>query len=209
METPANSGPLPLQDPFSAEAADPFPCFQAWFAEAQASEPNDPNAIALATATSDAIPSVRMVLLKEVTADSFVFYTNAESRKGEELRANPHAALCLHWKSLRRQVRIEGPLTEVSPAQADAYFHSRSRASQIGAIASEQSRPLADRSTLEARAAELAQCYPGEVPRPPHWTGFALRAERIEFWRDGADRLHDRMLYTRVANGWQRTRLYP
>ena len=165
--------------------------------------------MALATATPTGAPSVRMVLLKDAAADCFVFYTNAESRKGEEMRANRQAALCLHWKSLRRQVRIEGPLTEVSAAQADAYFHSRSRQSQLGAAASDQSRPLADRGLLEARAAELATRYPGEVPRPAHWTGFALRAERIEFWRDGPHRLHDRMLYERSEQGWRRTRLYP
>ena len=196
-------------DPFAPKVLDPFPCFHAWYADAQAAEPNDPNAMALATATPAGLPSVRMVLLKDITTDAFVFYTNAESRKGQELAANPHAALCLHWKSLRRQVRIEGAITEVSAQQADAYFHSRSHQSQIGAIASEQSRPLADRTTLEAHAAELAQRYPGEVPRPPHWTGFAVHAEVIEFWRDGADRLHDRMLYERAQQGWSRQRLYP
>ncbi len=208
MDTRANSS-HPQQDPFSPEAVDPFPCFYAWFAEAEAQEPNDPNAMALATATPAGLPSVRMVLLKDITADAFVFYTNAESRKGQELRANPHAALCLHWKSLRRQIRIEGPLTEVSPEQADAYFHSRSRKSQISAVASQQSRPLADRAVLEAQAAEIDRRHPDEVPRPPHWTGFGLHAERIEFWRDGAHRLHDRMLYERIAQHWQRTRLYP
>ncbi len=196
-------------DPFSPGALDPFPCFHAWFSEAEASEPNDANAMALATATPQGLPSVRMVLLKGVADGAFVFYTNAESRKGAELRANPQAALCLHWKSLRRQVRMEGPITEVPAQQADAYFHSRSRQSQIGAAASQQSRPLKDRALLEAAAAELAQEYPGEVPRPPHWTGFAVRAERIEFWRDGPHRLHDRMLYLRTLHGWKRQRLYP
>ena len=199
----------PITDPFSPEAHDPMPCFRAWLREAEANEPNDPNAMALATATPSGLPSVRMVLLKEVGDAEFVFYTNAQSRKGDELYANPHAALCLHWKSLRRQVRIEGSVVEVSPERADVYFRSRSRASQLSALASEQSRPLADRATLEARAAELAQRYPDEVPRPPHWTGFAVHAERLEFWRGGADRLHDRMLYTRVGGGWERTRLYP
>ena len=206
MHQPSHAQP---HDPFADEAIDPFPCFHAWFAEAQAGEPNDPNAMALATATPQGAPSVRMVLLKEVTTDAFVFYTNAESRKGQELRANPLAALCLHWKSLRRQVRVEGPLAEVTAEQADAYFHSRSHASQIGAAASQQSRPLADRALLERAAAELEQRYPGEVPRPIYWTGFALRAESIEFWRDGAHRLHDRMLYTRTPDGWTRQRLYP
>ena len=199
----------PSTDPFSPEANDPMPCFLAWFAEAQASEPNDPNAMALASATPTGLPSVRMVLLKEVGDAGFVFYTNAQSRKGDELRTNPHAALCLHWKSLRRQVRIEGPLVEVSAERADAYFHSRSRESQLSAAASEQSRPLADRPTLETRAAELARQYPDEVPRPAYWTGFAVHPERLEFWRNGADRLHDRMLYTRAGDRWERTRLYP
>jgi pyridoxamine 5'-phosphate oxidase len=199
----------PSTDPFSPQALDPMPCFLAWFAEAQASEPNDPNAMALATATPTGLPSVRMVLLKEVGDAEFVFYTNAQSRKGEELRNNPHAALCAHWKSLRKQVRIEGTLVQVPPERATAYFHSRSRESQLSAAASEQSRPLVDRATLELRAAELAQRYPGEVPRPPHWTGFAVHAERIEFWRSGAHRLHDRMLYVRAGERWERTRLYP
>lgn len=196
-------------DPFAPDALDPFPCFHAWFAAAQAAEPNDPNAMALATATAQGVPSVRMVLLKGVADGAFVFYTNAESRKGQELRANPQAALCLHWKSIRRQVRIAGPIHEVTAEQADQYFHSRSRQSQIGAVASQQSRPLQDRAMLDAAAAKLEQRYPGEIPRPTQWTGFAVRAERIEFWRDGAHRLHDRMLYTRTANGWDRQRLYP
>jgi pyridoxamine 5'-phosphate oxidase len=198
------------QDPFSPEALDPLPCFHAWLAEARANEPNDPDAMALATATPEGLPSVRMVLLKDITADaSFVFYTNAQSRKGQEIRANPHAALCLHWKSLRRQIRIEGPLSEVPSAQADAYFHSRARGSQIGALASEQSRPLADRIVLEARAAEIAALYPNEIPRPRYWTGFGVHAQSIEFWRSRRDRLHDRMLYTRIPGGWERSLLYP
>ncbi|HEY3988149.1 MAG TPA: pyridoxamine 5'-phosphate oxidase [Acidobacteriaceae bacterium] len=197
-------------DPFSPEAIDPLPCFHAWLAEARALEPNDPDAMALATATPQGLPSVRTVLLKDLSADgSFVFYTNAESRKGQEMRANPHAALCFHWKSLRRQIRIEGPLSEVSSAQADAYFRSRPRGSQLGAIASDQSRPLSSRAALEARAAELATRYPGEIPRPPHWTGFAVLAQTIEFWLSRPDRLHDRVLYTRVPHGWSRTLLYP
>jgi pyridoxamine 5'-phosphate oxidase len=151
-----------------------------------------------------------MVLVKDMTtAGSFVFYTNAESRKGLEVRANPHAALCFHWKSLRRQIRIEGPLSEVSSQQADAYFHSRARGSQIGALASDQSRPLTSRAALEARAAELAELYPVEIPRPPHWTGFAIEAQTIEFWLSRQDRLHDRMLYTRIPGGWERSLLYP
>jgi pyridoxamine 5'-phosphate oxidase len=197
-------------DPFSPEADDPLLCFHAWFAEARLAEPNDPDAMALATATPAGLPSVRMVLLKEITRDgSFVFYTNAESRKGTELATNPRAALCFHWKSLRRQVRVQGPVSEVSPERADAYFQSRARGSQLGALASDQSRPLPDRATLEARAAECALRYPGEVPRPPYWTGFAVRAQAIEFWRGRPDRLHDRMLYTRTPGGWRRTLLYP
>ena len=205
----ANTPQIASTDPFSPEAHDPMPCFRAWLREAEASEPNDPTAMALATATPTGLPSVRMVLLKEVRDAEFVFYTNAQSRKGDELYANPHAALCLHWKSLRRQVRIEGPVIEVSAERADTYFRSRSRESQLSAAASEQSRPLVDRATLEARTAELAQRYPDEVPRPSHWTGFAVHAERLEFWRGGAHRLHDRMLYTRVGDTWERTRLYP
>jgi pyridoxamine 5'-phosphate oxidase len=210
---PARTSPS-FTDPFSPEAHDPMPCFRAWLALAEASEPNDPNAMALATATRTGVPSVRMVLLKELSDTEFVFYTNAQSRKGEELYSNPVAALCFHWKSLQRQVRIEGPVTEVYPERADAYFRSRSRSSQISALASEQSRPLADRATLEQRAAALEQQYPDipgapDVPRPAYWTGFALHAERIEFWKNGPHRLHDRMLYTRNNGVWTRTRLYP
>lgn len=198
------------QNPFSAEASDPLPCFHAWLAEAQVLEPNDPNAAALATATAAGVPSVRMVLVKDITSDgSFVFYTNAESRKGVEIRGNPHAALCFYWKSLRRQIRIEGPLSETSSEQADTYFHSRARGSQLGALASDQSRPLIGRAALEARAAELARLYPEGIPRPPHWTGFSLHAQAIEFWHSRQDRLHDRMLYTRISGGWTRTLLYP
>ena len=210
VDTSANSELLPLQDPFSAEGIDPLPCFGAWLGEARMLEPNDPDAMALATATPAGVPSVRMVLLKEIGPDgTFVFYTNAQSRKGVEIGANPHAALCFHWKSLRRQIRIEGPLSEVSPQQADAYFRSRARGSQLGAVVSDQSRPLPDRAILETRAAELAERYPGEIPRPPHWTGFAVHARTIEFWRSRPDRLHDRMLYTRTPQAWQRTLLYP
>ena len=206
----ANPGDPSELDPFSPTASSPLPCFRAWFAEARALEPNDPDAMALATATPDGCPSVRMVLLKAIGDDaSFVFYTNAESRKGAEIRANPHAALCLHWKSLRRQVRIEGPLSEVPAAEADTYFRGRSRGSKLGAWASEQSRPLDVRDTLESRVAELARQYPDEIPRPVYWTGFALLAEAIEFWRSRQDRLHDRMLYTRTASGWVRTLLFP
>ncbi|WP_095012259.1 pyridoxamine 5'-phosphate oxidase [Tsuneonella mangrovi] len=191
--------------------SDPLATFGAWFAEARESEPNDSNAMALATATPGGLPSVRMVLLKEWGPEGFTFYTNAESRKGDEIRANPHAALLFHWKSLRRQVRIEGPLSEVLPAQADAYFHSRPSVSQIGSAASDQSRPLDDRATYLSRVEQLqAQVGDGEVPRPSHWTGFTLDPQHIEFWLDRPNRLHDRRLFTRTPDGgWESGLLYP
>ena len=192
--------------------SDPFALFEVWFAEAKESEPNDPNAMALATASDDGFPSVRMVLLKGYGSDGFVFYTNAESRKGEQIRANRRAALLFHWKSLRRQVRIEGPLDEVTEAEADAYFHSRPRVSQIGSAASDQSRPLPDRQVYLDRVAAVEARYPdGDIPRPPHWTGFRLSPRRIEFWRDRQYRLHDRRLFTRddASDPWINTLLYP
>ena len=182
--------------------SDPFTVFEAWFGKATTSEPNDANAMALATATPDGAPSVRMVLLKEHGRDGFVFYTNAESRKGAEIRANPRAALLFHWKSLRRQVRIEGPLTEVSTAMADAYFASRHPESRLGSAASDQSRPLDSRDTYVARVEALRARYGEDVPRPPHWTGFRLVPERIEFWLDREHRLHERRLFVRSARGW-------
>jgi pyridoxamine 5'-phosphate oxidase len=190
-------------------ASDPLALFDSWFAEAQASEPNDANAMALATATADGRPSVRMVLLKGHGPDGFVFYTNAESRKGQEIAANPHAALLFHWKSLRRQVRIEGPLTEVTPTEADAYFHSRPRVSQLGSAASDQSRPLDARQTYLDRVEALAGRFEGEIPRPPHWTGFRLTPEAIEFWLDRPNRLHERRRFTRAGGRWASTLLYP
>ena len=193
---------------------DPMALFERWFAEARESEPNDSNAMALATAMPDGRPSARMVLLKGHGPDGFVFYTNAESRKGREIAANPHAALLFHWKSLRRQIRIEGPLSEVFAAEADAYFHSRARVSQLGSAASDQSRPLDSRDTYLARVKELADQHQGqEIPRPPHWTGFRLVPQRIEFWIDRANRLHERRRFTREGpnadGGWTSTLLYP
>ena len=190
--------------------SDPFMLFEVWYAEAKEAEPNDPNAMALATASEDGFPSVRMILLKGHGTDGFVFYTNAESRKGEQIRANMRAALLFHWKSLRRQIRIEGPLTQVSDATADEYFHSRSRPAQLGAVASDQSRPLADREAFVARYHEAeARFAGGEVERPAHWTGFTLHAERIEFWLDRDNRLHDRCVFLREGDGWTSTLLFP
>ena len=190
---------------------DPFDLFEAWFAEAKDSEPNDPNAMALATATPDGAPSVRMVLLKGHGSDGFVFYTNAQSRKGGEIRANMQASLLFHWKSLRRQIRINGPLEEVTTAEADEYFHSRPRVSQIGSAASDQSRPLASRAEYVERIDALAAEFPeGDIPRPDHWTGFRLRPTEVEFWLDRPNRLHDRRQYSRTADGsWTSMLLYP
>lgn len=191
--------------------SDPFALFATWLAEAEASEAHDANAMALATATPQGVPSVRMVLLKGHGEDGFVFYTNAQSRKGAEIATNPRAALLFHWKSLRRQIRIEGRLSEVSPAEADAYFHSRGRVSQLGSAASDQSRPLPERKVYLDRVAALAEEYPeGDVPRPAHWTGFRLYPEAIEFWLDRPNRLHDRRRFTRGATGgWSSMLLYP
>ena len=189
---------------------DPFALFTTWMKEAAAKEPNDPNAMALATVGADGMPSLRMVLLKGHDDEGFVFYTNLESRKGRQLVEHPKAALLFHWKSLRRQVRIEGPVEAVSDQEADAYFASRPRQSQIGAWASDQSRPLAGRFELEKRVAVFAAKYAlGKVPRPPHWSGFRLLPRRIEFWQDGPFRLHDRILYESAEKGWQIERLYP
>lgn len=192
-------------------ARDPFEQFGDWLTVAGESEPNDPNAMNLSTCTPDGRPSSRMVLLKGFDDRGFVFYTNYESRKGQQLLGNPHAALCLHWKSLRAQVRVEGAVEPVSAEEADEYFNSRPRDSRIGAWASQQSRPLKGRFELEARVAEYAARYAiGSIPRPPHWSGFRVVPERIEFWKDRPFRLHDRLVYLRQADGrWGTERLYP
>lgn len=191
-------------------ADDPFALFDSWFAEARANEPNDPEAMALATSTADGHPSVRMVLLKGHGPAGFVFYTNGDSRKGGELADNPHVALLFHWKSLRRQVRIEGPVEPVGADEADAYFASRARDSQLGAHASLQSRPLDRRETFEQRFEEVKARYEGtDVPRPERWTGFRVVPERIEFWMDRAHRLHERRLFVRTSDGWSEGLLYP
>lgn len=194
------------------ENSDPLALFRDWYAEAANSEPNDPDAVALATVGPDGTPSARMVLLKGYDPAGFVFYTNYESRKGQHLQAHTKAALLFHWKSLRRQVRLEGPVSQTTPQEADAYFASRARGSQIGAWASEQSRPLESRFALEKRVAECtAKHLVGTVPRPAHWSGFRLQPLLIEFWQDGAFRLHDRLEYRRPAPGepWTTRTLYP
>ena len=189
---------------------DPFALFAAWRDEARALEPNDPDARASATAEAQGRPSVRMVLLRRYGPDGFGFFTNLDSRKGQELAANPNAAMVIHWKSLRRQVRAEGPMVQVDDAEADAYFAGRSRESRLGSWASDQSRPLDSRETFERRYADVQARFDGsEVPRPPRWSGFRLIPDRIEFWSDRPHRLHERRLFERSANGWNEGLLYP
>jgi len=195
-----------------APTDEPIELFRAWFAEAKAREPNDPDAMALATVDARGLPDVRMVLLKGVDARGFVFYTNLESAKGEELAGNPRAALCLHWKSLERQVRVRGPVVAVSAEEADAYFASRPKDSQIGAWASRQSRPLEGRFALEKEVARFAAKYAlASVPRPPHWSGFRVQPLSIEFWRARPFRLHERLRYSRgtLNSPWVTERLFP
>jgi pyridoxamine 5'-phosphate oxidase len=201
----AGEPPLP-------EGGDPYLLFGQWLEAAKASEPNDANAMALATVDGDGLPDVRMVLLKEVDPRGFTFYTNTQSAKGQELAANPKAALMFHWKSLRRQVRIRGPVSPVTEAEADAYFASRARSSQIGAWASDQSRPMETRHALEKRVAEFGLKFGlGRVERPAHWSGYRLTPLQIEFWRDRPFRLHERLVFARgdPSSPWVNSRLFP
>ncbi|ABC89752.1 pyridoxamine 5`-phosphate oxidase protein [Rhizobium etli CFN 42] len=194
------------------ESGEPFKLFAEWLKEAEASEPNDPNAVALATVDEHGLPNVRMVLLKGFDDDGFVFYTNFESQKGREILGQKKAAMCFHWKSLRRQVRLRGPVEIVSDAEADAYFKTRARGSRIGAWASKQSRPLESRFALEKAVAEYTARYAiGEIPRPPHWSGFRIRPTSIEFWKDQQFRLHDRIEFRRPSpvGAWEKVRMYP
>ena len=191
--------------------SDPFTQFDAWFAEAKASEINDPNAMTVASVGTDGQPSARMVLLKGHSRDGFVFYTNQQSHKANQIAQRPFVALLFHWKTLRRQIRIEGTVLTVDPAVADAYFATRGRDSQIGAWASEQSRPLDSRATFEARFEEVSARYEGvDVPRPPHWSGYCVSPQKIEFWQDREHRLHERRVFTRTGpDRWDEAMLYP
>ncbi|MBC8244900.1 MAG: pyridoxamine 5'-phosphate oxidase [Verrucomicrobia bacterium] len=210
MSHPAETNPHGLNAVFGDET-EPLPLFNAWYAEAAHAEPYDHTAFALATADANGRPSVRMLLLKGADENGFAFYTNLNSRKAAELRGNPHAAICFHWKNLRRQIRIGGPVTPVSDGEADAYFASRDHGSRVGAWVSLQSSPMASRAELEQRLAELQAKHPegDEVPRPPHWSGWRLRPSEVEFWLHGGDRLHERLLYQKTGDGWERSILYP
>lgn len=208
----ADRDPAHADDTVFFTKTDPYDLFADWLAEAVKSEPNDANAMSLATVDETGLPNVRMVLLKGADKDGFVWYTNLESAKGEELLGQGKAAICFHWKSLRRQVRVRGVVSTVSDEEADAYFQSRARDSRIGAWASEQSRPLEGRFALEKRVAQYATKFGiGKVPRPPHWSGFRLTPVQMEFWKDRPFRLHDRLVFKRDAAGspWTTTRLYP
>jgi pyridoxamine 5'-phosphate oxidase len=199
-----------MNDDAQLTTVDPIAQFNAWFAEAAAQEPVNPDAAALATADAAGRPSVRMVLVKSADTRGFVFYTNSDSRKGQEMAANPRAALVFYWKSLLRQVRVEGPVSQVPPEEADAYHTTRARASQIGAWASPQSRPMVGRFEFERRIAQFTAKYAvGAVPRPPFWNGYRIAPEQIEFWQERRFRLHDRILYSRSPDGWTAERLYP
>ena len=204
------SNPLGLSVVFGDET-EPLPLFHAWYAEAEQAEPYDPTAFALATADASGKPSVRLLLLKGAGEGGFAFYTNLNSRKAAELRENPHASMCFHWKTMRRQIRISGAVTPVSDTEADAYFASRDHARRVGAWASLQSSPMASRAELQQRLAELQAKYSegGDVPRPPHWSGWRLEPGEVEFWLHGDDRLHERLLYRKTGDGWERSILYP
>ena len=192
------------------EASEPLELFANWFGDAEKTEPNDPNAVALATVDAEGLPDVRMVLLKGYDERGFVFYTNFESAKGVEILGSMKAAMCFHWKSLRRQVRLRGPVEIVSEEEADAYYASRARGSRIGAWASKQSRPLESRFALEKAVAEYTARHAiGDIPRPPYWSGFRIMPQTIEFWHDRPFRLHDRLVFSRDGDGWKTTRLYP
>jgi pyridoxamine 5'-phosphate oxidase len=198
------------QAPDFADRTEPFALFSEWFADAQKSEPNDPNAVAVATVDPDGLPNVRMVLMKDYDSRGFVFYTNYESAKGRELLSAGKAAMCFHWKSLRRQVRIRGAVESVTDAEADEYYASRARGSRIGAWASKQSRPLESRFALEKAVAEYTLKFGvGAIPRPAYWSGFRLLPTQIEFWHDRPFRLHDRVVFSRDGDGWGKVRLYP
>ncbi|MBU1375947.1 MAG: pyridoxamine 5'-phosphate oxidase [Alphaproteobacteria bacterium] len=198
------------EPPALLSETDPFALFDTWLQEAVAKEPNDANAMSLATVDADGLPDVRMVLLKDVDPSGFVFYSNVESAKGRELAGQPKAALLFHWKSLRRQVRVRGTVTPTTAAEADAYFATRARPAQLGAWASDQSRTLPDRLALEKKIAEAGLRFGlGKVPRPPHWSGFRVAPQSIEFWRDRPFRLHERLVFERAAGGWTTRRLFP